>query len=190
VNRARVAVLLVPVLLAGCSSSGPNPGAPPRPGPPAVAASPKPTVIAVEPMPSGGFSGPGAFSLDWTNVKFAPQPCPTGHPLASCYAGTAHAVLPVTGDVTLARSEIVGDAPGPAPSGCVTAESDGTLTSPTGAIVFHASGALCGRTATLTVTASAGSGSLAGFQLQGELINDSSSDTVTETWIGLLSAAQ
>jgi hypothetical protein len=119
-------------------------------------------------------------------VKVAPVPCPPGHPLATCFGGTAHAVLPIAGGVTLARTETVGDAPGPAPSGCVNAESDGRLTSPTGAISFHATGALCGQLATFTVTTSAGTGSLARFQLQANLANDA----ITEIWTGQLSEIQ
>jgi hypothetical protein len=111
---------------------------------------------------------------------FAPAPCPSGHPLASCFAGTASAKLPIIGQATLARSMIAGDGPGTPPSGCVTVVSDGTLTSTTGVITFHASGNLCGRVGTYVVATSTGSGSLAGFQLQGLIVNDS----ITEEWTG------
>lgn len=167
--------------LAGCSRTA-DPDAPPRPRatPIAPATAPSATLRPVAPPPPEGFSGSGAFMMTWRDVKVVPTLCPAAHPLASCFAATASGTLPVVGDVTLARSMIVGDGPSAAPSGCVTAVSDGTLTNPTGTITFHADGDLCGRIASFTITSASGAGSLVGFELRGLIVNDST----TETWTG------
>jgi hypothetical protein len=131
-------------------------------------------------LPSGGFYGPGAFAVTWSDVSFANATCTAAHPTATCYSGRAGTTLPVIGRVALARTVAAGDGPAIAPSGCVPASTDGTLTSPTGALTFHAVGLLCGRTSAYTVTSSKGSGTMSGYILEAQIINNATS----ETWSG------
>lgn len=152
-----------------------------QPPVPAASADPSPTpTMPLPPPPSTDFTGSGAFATTWDRVAFRPAACPTGHPLASCFAGTASGKLPIAGEVLLARSMIVGDGPSPAPSGCVTATTDGTVASAAGGFSFHADGRLCGRVSTFVITSSVGSGTLASFRVWGVIVNDA----VTETWTG------
>jgi hypothetical protein len=164
-------------------------GAQPTPSITAAASptpSASPSMAVIPPLPSGGFFGPGAFVVTWAGAKFIVVTCPTTHPTATCYTGTASANLPIIGRASLNRTVEVGDESAIAPPGCVTAVTDGTVTSATGAFTFHASGLLCERTSAFTLTSSRGTGSMSGYALNAQIINDSTS----ETWTGEIAPRQ
>jgi hypothetical protein len=133
-------------------------------------------------MPSDGLSGAGAFVVTWSGLKTVGVTCPPAHPTATCYTVTASTGLPIIGRVVLTRGVAIGDGPGVAPSGCVTAATDGTLTSPTGVFTFHADGLLCGRQSAYTITSSKGTGSMGGYQIRAEIFDDASN----ENWSGAI----
>jgi hypothetical protein len=192
-RRARiVGCVLLLGLVSACTStpsttaSGGHPSTPagpavpgPSPTPSAIPPSPTP------PLPSAGFSGPGAFVVTWSGTTFVNTTCPAAHPTATCYSGSASASLPTIGRVVLARTVEAGDGTAIAPSGCVDALTDGTITSSTGTLTFHAAGLLCGRASTYTVTASKGAGSMGGYMIEAQIVNDS----VSETWSGQIAPA-
>jgi hypothetical protein len=144
------------------------------------APSASPSAEPLPPLPSAGFSGPGAFTVTWSGTTFVNTVCPATDPTATCYAGTATANLPILGRVVLSRTVAAGDGILAAPSGCVDAITDGTITGPTGAITFHATGLLCGRTSTYAVTSSKGAGSMGGYALDAQIVND----PTAEKWSG------
>jgi len=181
VKRSGLLALTLVGFVAACSSSTTHAAPTLRPAPIKSSAQPSP-LVPPSPPQSAGFVGPDSFDLDWNAVTFTSTACSAGHPTANCYVGTGNAKLPVVGQVTLARTVIVGDAPGSPAPGCVTADTDGTVTSPTGRLTFQANGQLCGRSSAFTVYASTGTGSMAGYVLHAEIINDST----TESWFGQL----
>jgi hypothetical protein len=164
---------VVVLALAGCDSGGSaHPVARAS-----VRAEPTPVVspsVPLPPPPSTGFSGPGTFALTWSSVRFTSATCPPNQPTATCFAGTASGRLPEIGDVALARTVVVGDGASP-PPGCLAAVTDGTLRDPTGTLTFHGDGVLCGRTSAFTITRTSGTGSLAGYRILGQIINDTTS---------------
>ena len=135
------------------------------------------------PQPRAASPVPGAaFDLDWDDSDFGIVACPDDHPTASCYGGSAVATLPVVGAVTLRRTVWAGDAPRSAPPGCITADTDGTLTAPSGRLPIHGTGSLCGALASYTLTSGTGTGTLAGVTIHAQVTNNSGA----EHWKGVV----
>jgi hypothetical protein len=163
------------VLLGGCTATtGPRPRA----------ASPSPATPTGSPAGAATASTvPGAaFDLDWDDSDFGIVACPDDHPTASCYGGSAVATLPVVGALTLRRTVWAGDAPRSAPPGCITADTDGTLTAPSGSLPIHGTGSLCGALASYALTSGTGTGTLAGVTIHAQVTNNSGA----EHWKGVI----
>lgn len=176
--RSTALVLGAVLVLGGCTATtGPQPRAA-GPSTAAPAGSPASATAAATAGPVPG----AAFDLDWDDSDFGIVACPDDHPTASCYGGSAVATLPVVGAVTLHRTVWAGDAPRSAPPGCITADTDGTLTAPGGTLPIHGTGSLCGALASYTLTSGTGTGTFAGVTIQAQVTNNSGA----EHWKGVV----
>jgi hypothetical protein len=151
-----------------------------------LAASSSAATGAVGPSAAGTASPESgvAFDLDWDESNFSGIGCPDDHPTASCYGGSATVTLPVIGAVTLRRTVVAGDAARSAAPGCITADTDGTLTAVQGGtLTIHGAGDLCGAFASYTLTSSNGTGTLAGVTIHAKVTNNAGK----EHWKGTIS---